>query len=699
MNRCPCCFSEYDEEIAMGVCPNCGYTEFYRPKDPRFLPLGTMIHDRYVVGGVLGDGGFGITYYAWDTVLRTVVALKEYFQRGVVNREPGKTKVFIAAPGREEEFNYGKERLLREAQIVSKFQSAPIVRVNDYFEENATSYMVMEYIDYTTLTDTLQENKKVLTPEQVIQIGSQLCDALEEIHNADVLHRDIAPDNIFINAEGKVKVIDFGSARLSKEDTLERLILVKEGFSPVEQYEVINVNENLQQAWTDVYALGATLYYCVTGVRPEESRIRKTNVDNGLSDIQEPKELNPNVSENLNNTIMKAMAINSHERFKSATEMKKALQGDIQVQPLRVIRRRKRMIRAASIAAALVVIGVVMVETLVVGNKQYDDITLDAASVSVWYPAATDEIIDIKYDKTTNGWVAVDGSDLDIPEDILLPVIEQEAASAQFNEIDLTVKMIPLSEYDDIIEEADRTDTMPSLFKNNEADLKVFDHAEDVSDIAKNLNSDARDCNFMKDNVSLFKEKKAIPTGFEIPVLYINTTIVSDLAGDSKISSMEDLLKLANGDMKYKPIAVEEEAAYLYEKTFSDYTDVISKLTLTDKEAFLNGKAAAYLATSKEYTDVKTALPVMYAIRIPDSKKIACEFKDYWSVGTSDEAEFNAAEVLVSYLFTEHSQDQLYSRMDSEALPVNKTALNRYVDVYDQLADIAEKTDNCVFDK
>lgn len=696
MKKCEFCFEEYDEGLAAGVCPYCGYSVDYTPKDPRFLPIGTVIKERYIIGGVLGDGGFGITYRAWDTVLQTVVAIKEYYQRGVVNRVPGTVDVFIVAPDRAEEFYYGKDRLLREAQIVSKFQSSAIVRVNDFFETNGTSYMVMEYLDSHTLTDTLMEMRAPFSPEQVTDIGIQICEALEELHGAEVLHRDIAPDNIFIGENGKVKIIDFGSARLSKEDTLEKLILVKEGFSPVEQYEVINPNENLQQSWTDLYALGATLYYCVSGVRPEESRLRKANVDNGLEDIKEPKELNQTVDENLNNTIMRAMAINSHERFPNAAEMRKALQGEIKVYPLKEIRKRKKRVRAFSIAAVLLAVALVIISTFAFGNRQYDKITLDPAAITIWHSVDSGAGYTATYDKAANGW-KLDGQTTDAFSENLLKVIEQEASSAQFDTIDVTVKGISEDTYAAELEQAAADHAMPTIYQIADKDASYMQQNVDVSDLAKNLDSGNRSCYFLKSNASLIKEAHAIPTGFNIPVIYINTAIVTDYDQDVKISSIEELLKLANNEMRFKPIAVDASVENLFRETFEDYDKYIPALNITDGAAFLQEEAAVYLSDALSFYDVKTSLAGIYAIAIPSSKKIVGSFEDFWSISDGSDAEKNAAEVMLSYFFTENAQNEFYSNVEAKALPVSEGALRKYLDVYDQLGKIGDSVNNYNF--
>ena len=400
---CKECGFEFDDKIAAGICPKCGsisnqptvsktsYVNDYgwfshsgdsvsktqqledvdqdRYEDPRWLPKGTILNGRYEVHRVIGAGGFGITYKVWDSKSSVFKAVKEYFQQGVVNRIPGTTEVIISAPKRKEEFEYGRERLLNEARMVAKFQSPSIVHVDDYFEENNTSYMVMEYLESKTLEEYIIDKKSVLDPEQTVDIGVRICEALEEINKAGVIHRDIAPDNIFVDDDGNVKIIDFGSARLSKEDIDDRLIVLKPGFAPPEQYEKIDPNNDKQQAWTDVYALGATLYLCVTGQVPSESSDRKADFDTDTDRVRYPKELNPNLPDFLNNTIMTAMAINIHERFQNASELKAALLQEKKVVPVEVARRNKRIRRTVSISTCLVAALIILIAILMFLNR------------------------------------------------------------------------------------------------------------------------------------------------------------------------------------------------------------------------------------------------------------------------------------------------------------------------------------------
>jgi hypothetical protein len=677
MIRCECCFEQYEDEVAKGVCPYCGYYHGFVPDDPRYLPIGTIVNSRYAVGGVIGDGGFGITYRAWDTKLKVCIALKEYYQRGVVNRIPNTTDVFIAAPDRAEEFYYGKDRLLHEAQIVSKFQSDSIVRVNDFFEENGTSYMVMELLDYPTLAESMVSQNHPFDANEVKSIAEQLCSALIEIHEANVLHRDIAPDNIFISPEGKIKIIDFGSARLSKEDVVERLILVKEGFSPIEQYEIIDLKQDLQGDWTDIYAVGATLYYCLTGVRPAESRIRKNNVDEKQPDIKEPCELNPNVPEDLNNIIMKAMAINSHERFKTASEMLKALQGEVKVLPLPVVRRRKRMVRAVSIGGALLLAACVAIFAGWNGQKNYDQIVLQPAEITVWYRISEDDTTGEK-------------------EAALKKIIEEEQNSDQFERVTINLVGIEESRYETELEKAYNAGEMPTLFECYSPEADYMDGVYDSSKIVENLDSDSRDCWFVRDYTSEFSSLGCVPLGIDVPVIYINTVAVSDYTEGTEITCMADLLNLSNGEMIYKPIAIDAEAGALFSEMFEDYDTSIPLLDIVDEEEFLNSGAAVFLSTTKEMNTVCNTLDV--AVVPVDADRILCRFDDFWSISNCGEDEQAAAEVLLAYFYTNYAQEYYYLEIsDVCALPLNKSIVEEYDSVQWRFSEIMADYDKYYF--
>ena len=321
--RCNSCFYEYEESY--GICPNCGYMEGEDGAEAYCLNPGTRLLDRYIIGEAVGVGGFGITYKAWDIQHEKVLAIKEYFPSGLVNRTAGEPTVFLVASKRSKEFTYGKDRFLDEARNVAKFSKHHnIVNVFDCFEANNTVYIVMEYLDGMTLSQAIQVEGKPLPVERCVSIAIDMCDALEAIHKESILHRDVSPDNIMLCKDGTVKLFDFGAARFSVDAAINSkvTVIVKPGFAPPEQYDKVNQ----QDARTDIYALGATLYYAMTGEKPEESTDRKVH-----DTLRAPQELKPDIPTYVNNAIMRAMAVEPQYRFNNVREFRKVFQEKLEV--------------------------------------------------------------------------------------------------------------------------------------------------------------------------------------------------------------------------------------------------------------------------------------------------------------------------------------------------------------------------------
>lgn len=242
---------------------------------PSALPAGTMLAGDYEIERVLGAGGFGVTYLAREPALSRKVSIKEYFPADFANRDDAK-----AVPRSKDcaaDYRWGLDRFVEEAQTLAKFNHANIVKVHRTFQANNTAYMVLHFEEGQSLKTWLKNLKRAPRQKELDAFLAPLLDALETIHNADFLHRDIAPDNIIIRKLGGPVLIDFGSARSdiaahSKTKTVSAL--VKPGYSPYEQYAETS---RQQGPWTDIYALAATLYHAVTGKRPPDSPSRVLN--------------------------------------------------------------------------------------------------------------------------------------------------------------------------------------------------------------------------------------------------------------------------------------------------------------------------------------------------------------------------------------------------------------------------------------
>ena len=196
MKRCLYCFREY--ENAYTVCPHCGYAEGTSAAEPQYLQPGTLLASRYLVGAVIGAGGFGVTYGAWDRVLDQRVAVKEFLPGEFSTRIPGQTEVTVYGGEKTEQFRDGKNKFYEESRRLAKLQKVPgIVQIYNSFLENGTAYIVMEYLEGETLGARLKREGK-LPLEEAIRIITPVLYSLEAVHREGILHRDIAPKNIFL---------------------------------------------------------------------------------------------------------------------------------------------------------------------------------------------------------------------------------------------------------------------------------------------------------------------------------------------------------------------------------------------------------------------------------------------------------------------------------------------------------------------
>ena len=281
------------------------------------LRQGTMIKGRFNVQQLIGRGGFCYTYRAFDSVLNVDVAIKEFFPHGIASREDGNT-VTVFTTADETMFSKGKDRFLKEARNLAQFNKNPnIVSIHDYFEENNTAYIVMEYLEGRDLKKYLGGEGNVLAFEYVKMMADAMCDTLSQVHAAGIIHRDISPDNIFICDDGSIKLIDFGAVKQDFNMNNETVtVILKRGYAPKEQY----FSKGKLGPWTDIYALAATLYRLVTGQVPQES------IERLEEDLLVPAHLiNSEVTENFSHALMKAMSLKIEDRYQTMQDFKAGL--------------------------------------------------------------------------------------------------------------------------------------------------------------------------------------------------------------------------------------------------------------------------------------------------------------------------------------------------------------------------------------
>jgi serine/threonine protein kinase len=303
------------------ACPRCGWREDTPPASPLYLNPRTILDGRYLLGRVLGAGGFGITYLAWDLNLDIKLAIKEYFPSAFGARDADHSTVVPSTSQRKEIFDHGLTRFLEEGRALAKFQGHPcIASVLTFFRQNGTSYLVMKYEDGITLQQYLHERGGRVDYRQAIDLAMPIMDALRVVHEAGILHRDISPDNIFINHSGQVKLLDFGAAKhdMASRDKSTQITL-KRGYSPEEQYR----SNGRVGTWTDVYALGATIYHAVVGQVPPESLDR-------LEDdaLQLPRQLGVQLPKHAEEALVRSLAVRAPQRFQTIREFQQAIAGE-----------------------------------------------------------------------------------------------------------------------------------------------------------------------------------------------------------------------------------------------------------------------------------------------------------------------------------------------------------------------------------
>ena len=311
---CPDCFSK---NVTPSACSDCGKAIVPHANDVVLSP-GIVVSQRYMVGRVLGQGGFGATYLGMDTKLSARIAVKEYLPYGCVVRAGDGVSLRVN-PSMTDSYRFGLARFLEEARMLARFRDCrAVVSVFDVFEENGSAYIIMELLQGQTLKQVIQATPNQRLPfAQVLTVINAVLGALTEIHRQNILHRDISPDNIMMDGDSTVKVLDFGAARQALSGYTQKLsIILKPGYAPFEQY----LEDGKQGPWSDVYAAAATCYHAITGRKPVDALQRMSQ-----DTLQRPSDLGVAVPPLVETALLKALALRVEDRFQSAAEFAAAL--------------------------------------------------------------------------------------------------------------------------------------------------------------------------------------------------------------------------------------------------------------------------------------------------------------------------------------------------------------------------------------
>ena len=292
------------------ICPVCGYDQS-ADNDSAALKAGTSLDDRYVIGRVIGAGGFGITYIAYDTEEERTVAIKEYYPKGVAVRGEDNFTIEPMASMQKEEFLLGMERFRNEAEILSALsRDTDVIKVFGTFLQNGTAYYVMEYVHGITIREYTEKYGKI-SEGQALYAVSEMAEVFKAIHGRSIIHRDISPNNVMLDINGRVRLVDFGNARQFASDGKNSMtVMLKPGYAPLEQYQ----HYGNQGPWTDIYSFGAVMYYALTLTSPEDPMTR-------LDDDREFRSKLEGVDAKLSGIINKMMSVKVSDRYSSGEEL------------------------------------------------------------------------------------------------------------------------------------------------------------------------------------------------------------------------------------------------------------------------------------------------------------------------------------------------------------------------------------------
>lgn len=689
--RCLNCFNLFDivysDKEESEVCPYCGYCEGTPPKELYHLYPGVgLYNNRYVIGTCIGFGGFGITYKAWDNVLETVVAVKEYYPTGLVQRVPGKPQVIIYTGESKEEYMQGLERFLDEAKNMAKFVDNPnIVHVDAFFEENNTAYLVMEYLPGMTLKSYLKSKGGHISCEEVIPIADAVITALKEIHAGGIIHRDISPDNIMLCNDGRIKLLDFGAARFSDTDQERtRSIILKPGFAPPEQYQA----KSKQGPWTDIYALCATVYRAITGVLPDES------VNRVIEDtVQSPIQIYSDIPERISNTVMKGMSIYPEIRFSNVDELKKALDGEKKVMEPKKELRVRRMKRTITVGIALLIVVSMSLYVYNMYKNKKADVVMNAADISIW--------------------IAVDDQ---MNEDGAKAMMDSgiEAFTSSQEKVNVNYKFIPEDQYGSELLKAYENGELPTIFQAQYATKEIMEDAASVDKVYEYMEkSESDDCYLLENYKNSIEESKKIPLSFEAPVVYvkrssevknIDNLTISDYKQIESMSDDSFYISESAEDMLLSSLNSDENSQDIDDKRKKEW----KKLGGSEiyKQFLSDDKLLYYFGSTEDYKFVNDSWAGRYKIVKIESDSVYVEPTNELSIsGTTSDDESRAASLLISYMLKQGAQEALFlgtSYSDNgvdklqkiEGLPVNKSALKSYTDTNTELQIIDSYTDN-----
>ena len=653
---CGNCFKEFDEEL--GVCHYCG--QVVKKRESYYLPAGTILDGHYIIGDVLGTGGFGITYKAFDQTLDLVVAIKENFPTAFVARDQDHSHVYLYATDAAEKYQHITQAFLNEARSMAMLKdSKNIVHVLNFFEENNTAYMVMEYLEGVTLNDVLKSyvsSGQYFPIETSIEITTAILDALMIVHEAGIIHRDIKPSNIFICQDQTIKLIDFGASRISNEDeAVNRTKVLTMSYAPPEQHS----EHSRQAAFTDIYALGAVLYQMLT------NRKLSTAIDRlAHDDTVDPHTVRAEVPERLSNVVMRAIALKPELRFQSAAEFKNALIGDQEIRTVQqeiIARRMKRFVISLLMVCIIVV--------CIFGGY-------------LFYKQST-KVFDV-YKTDLN--VAVP-----IPEGMSKKAYKKDFANymlkdftKDYKQVKVHVTYIKEKDYHAYLMKTLKTKSAPDLFESSslsKADMKYVTDLDYVKSVVKKSYS----YYFLDDEIDNYMQR--MPTLFNMPVIYENYEVhVGEATTVTSFDSLKGHYLVDYHDLATYELSLDHSANLTH--LSSKKKKMVDRVTpLYQSYKYKKNKDSAIFKAFKKkkhrlqyyLTDanhIQNISPEYRFCKI-SSKKLYGTFEHFYSISkyANDKRKRAACRLMINFLGP--TAQNYLSIIQGEALPLNKDVFDR----------------------
>ena len=426
----------------------------------------TLQNGKYTIERVIGCGGFGITYFVRHNDLGNYFAIKEFFISAYCMRNSSRKTVMLQGIDSAVYDKY-RQKFIEEAQILARLDHPNIVKVIDIFPENNTAYIVMPFVEGQTLQQII-DTKGKLEYETAVNYIAQLSEAVDYIHQRDILHRDIKPDNIIITPDNKAVLIDFGSAReFIHNKTQQHTTIFTQGYAPLEQYS----SHSKKGSFSDIYSLGATFYFALTGQKPIDATLRTMEI------MPEPKTLHPSIPNEANRTIMKAMRLKPEERQQSIKEF---------MADLLNVEKEKETIRLSSIvkyflmgtgAVVIVLLLVIIIKDAIEKQQQQNEritrVEEEKRQREVLVKKLNIEMVYVQGGKFTMGCTSEQGGDC---VDFEKPAHQVTVSSFYIGKHEVTQ-----AQWEAI------TDTNPSSFKGNSLPVERVSW-DDVQEFIRILN-------------------------------------------------------------------------------------------------------------------------------------------------------------------------------------------------------------------